>query len=1467
MSRFFIPRWIWTAVAAILAIALLLVIFRLGNQASAGVSLSDPVVWVEDGSNGRLLQINGSTREITAEVSVGSDGDSIVAFPRGRDAVYLNRTTGELGVVGAISLDVDNVSPLAGQSGPIRGSQLEMLADYEASEWTNAYILDDDRTLVFEPGGGLRRDIPNGELGSTAINADGQMVTVTGDASLVGITTDRGLETLITLPALISPDAQHPGLVRSGDSMYLVDSERRVVNEILGQEDLGPTVSICGSLENVQMSGNTLTSSDGDHRILVHDSEAGLLSVSEPAESDCVQIVLGETGTNWGPPVAVDATAYLPNYDNGEILVVDLEERVVLDSFTFGSGNGVPFELEVFDGAVWANEPQGIRAAVVSRDEIQEIFKLGSVSIGGENTDGEGDVGQIVSGAEDDELRGFGREGELFRFDDGGDSGENGGGEDIGVDGEGEGGDATVDGEAPGDADPTEDQLPVDLPNTPLIVPVEQELTEVLDELIANFVFSADTVNVGEEVVLSDESSGGPTSWNWDFGDGTSGAGPEVSKVWDSEGLFTVTLFVSNAAGDQAQQTHEFTVVAVDVLRVPTANFSFGSETIEVGDEIVFTSTSTGDPDTLIWDFGDGTTAAGEQVAHQFTEPGVYPVTLTASNAAGPNTSTALITVVEGVQPPEAKIGRFPGVVEVGQSVTLNSESTNSPTAISWGFDDGDTALGTTVRHAWDAPGTYRIRLSVSNSAGADEDFADIVVEPRVNPPVARFGESTLEIVQGETISFSDLSLNSPTSLSWEFGDGSTAQGANVAHSWDDPGTYTVTLTATNGAGSDSASKTVTVIPLPPNPPTAAFTIPNATVPVNSVVNFTDTSTGDPTSWAWTFGDGTSSTAQNPPHGFATPGTYTVTLTATNAGGSTSISKQIVVVDPPIASFTQAADELDVVFTDTTTNSPTSWEWDFGDGTSSTAQNPSKTYPTAGTYIVTLIATNDAGSSAPFTTTIDVVKRPVAAFTVTTGGLTAQFDNDSFDNPTNSTWDFGDGTTSSSPNPTHTFAASGTYTVTLTASNSAGSDSTSQDVTVALAPPVANFTCNVIGGGVACDGSSSTSATLYSWSAPGSIAQNGVTTDSPSFTYAATGSYDITLTVENSEGLTDSATQTVSVVVPEPPTITNLSVLTNIDGVVELTASASNSPDSWTWTAPGGSISGGTSSTPTITYTADGPVTVTATATNAVGTSAPESIDFTIDLSSPPVLNAITETSNSGGVIGLAANVSNGPVDYAWSAPVGTLSSTTNATPTLTVTANGTYTVNLTITNPDGSDTGSQTFTVTDIVAPLTIASVNQTEAPAGSVALSTTDTGNPTGWSWNVGGSNEGSSTSPTPTFTFGANGNYSGSVTISKAGTAPVTELFTVVVSGLPGPPPVASFTFSPDNAAAPAAVTFNSAGSTAEPGATFTWNFGDGSTGTGATATHTYANPGTYSATLTVTNPDTQSSTTPAQTVTVS
>jgi len=157
-----------------------------------------------------------------------------------------------------------------------------------------------------------------------------------------------------------------------------------------------------------------------------------------------------------------------------------------------------------------------------------------------------------------------------------------------------------------------------------------------------------------------------------------------------------------------------------------------------------------------------------------------------------------------------------------------------------------------------------------------------------------------------------------------------------------------------------------------PEIPVADFTADITTVNKGGSVQFTDVSTGSPTSWSWTFTGGTpaTSTLQNPSVTYNTVGTYTVELTATNVTGSDSETKAafITVIDPPVANFTAdntSINEGDAVqFTDVSTGSPTSWSWTINGGTpaTSTAQNPSITYSTAGTYTVSLTATNADGS-------------------------------------------------------------------------------------------------------------------------------------------------------------------------------------------------------------------------------------------------------------------------------------------------------------------------------------------------------------------------------------------------------------------------------------------------------------------------------------------------------------------------
>ena len=1452
MNRLLTGRALAATAALLALLAIIFFVFRLGNQASAGVSLDDPVVWVENERRGEILQINGATGEVTAQVSVGEVGDSLVAIPRGRDAVYLNRTTGELGVIGAVSLEVDNFDSLEPASGLLTGDQLVLLGDLSVS--TDAYVVDEDLVLVVEPGAGIRLPIPTSEgLADVELDQDGALLAITADGTQVGISSGRGLVPHVTLPTPIA-NAPLPRLARAGSSLFVVDVARRTVNEILPEGDLGTTTCVAGSLEDVRVGRSYVTSSSAAAAVIVHDPDRNVVSVSQPSESDCFEIEVDVASTNFGDPVAVDRFGYLPNWGTGSIEVVDLEERIHVDTLRFLNRSDIEFELEVFDNAVWVNDPEGIQAGVVRGSELTRITKIPERAVFDQaDESGDGTPGLFAEdgGGGDNEDVALGDSGQ-FLIDDVAPVVLGAGGQDsIEAD------DATQVGE--NFVDRAEQVAQADL-QVPLIFDEEQQTEEQV--LAANFSFSADTVNVGEEVRFIDDSTGNPISWNWSFDDGTGAEGPDVTKAWETEGEWTVELFVRDDAGNEASQSKVITVVSVDVTPPPTANFNFRSATIEVGEAVLFEDDSTGDPEVFVWDFGDGSTGVGSSIEHAFDAPGVYDVELTVSNSAGSDATVAQITVISATLPPQAIIAQLPSrVIETGQSIQFRSESTNSPTSVSWNFGNG-TAQGSEVRNSWSLPGTYDVRLTVSNSAGSDEAVTTILVQDPINPPIARFGQSDLQAFVDQPLSFNDLSLNNPDSITWEFGDNSSASGPNVSHAWERPGSYTITLRVENEAGFDELTKIVTILPPPPDPPIANFTIGSATVPVNSVLVFNDSSINDPAQWSWDFGDGSTSSAQNPTHAFSVPGDYLVELTVSNVSGADNVTKTIRVVDPPIANFSTTVSELVVDFSDLSSNGPTNWSWDFGDGTSSTAQNPTKTYA-PGVYQVTLIASNAAGSSTPFVFQVTAEEAPDAAFSVTSSGLTAQFMDLSTKNPATWLWDFGDGTTSSSQDPSHTYATPDTYLVQLTTSNGAGADSVTQTVTVELAPPVAAFTCSAVGGGVACDGMASTGTTVWSWSSPNAAVSTGTATPTPSFTFVTSGTYAITLEAANAVGTTDTVTQDITVVVPQPPTIGAINVTANTNGVVELSAVASESPTGWMWTAPGAAIAGGATATPTLTYTTPGSKTITAVATNAVGSSVPFPTTIVVTIVAPPVVTNVATTPNAGGVVLLAGTATNGPVAWAWNIPGGTLAAGDGtSTPTFSFPSNGTYPGSVTATNPDGTS-APFTFSVTVSNLVPVVTSTSVTANAGGSATLFATASNSPTVWSWTMpGGTVTNGAGTSSPTYSFPANGTYTGTVVASNAAGNSAPATVTVVISSFPSPP-VANFTWV--EIAPPLEVRLSDA-STAAPGATYNWNYGGGTQVGGSTTDPRvlYPGPGTYTVTLTVT--DAGGTDTSTQTITV-
>lgn len=155
--------------------------------------------------------------------------------------------------------------------------------------------------------------------------------------------------------------------------------------------------------------------------------------------------------------------------------------------------------------------------------------------------------------------------------------------------------------------------------------------------------------------------------------------------------------------------------------------------------------------------------------------------------------------------------------------------------------------------------------------------------------PVANFSQNTTEGENSLTVGFTDESVYNATSWFWDFGDGDNSTDQNPTHTFD-AGTFNVSLMATGTGGSDNYTVYSAVFVDSIDPPTANFTATPTSGSAPLTVEFTDTSTGTPTSWLWDFGDGETSTEQNPLHEFPSTGSYTVTLTATNAAGSDSIS-------------------------------------------------------------------------------------------------------------------------------------------------------------------------------------------------------------------------------------------------------------------------------------------------------------------------------------------------------------------------------------------------------------------------------------------------------------------------------------------------------------------------------------------------------------------------------------------------
>lgn len=820
------------------------------------------------------------------------------------------------------------------------------------------------------------------------------------------------------------------------------------------------------------------------------------------------------------------------------------------------------------------------------------------------------------------------------------------------------------------------------------------ETEDYLVNLISVPLPVADFTDTGDPIVnFTDASSGFPATWNWDFGDGNISTEQNPVNAYTENGIYNTCLTVTNITGSNT------ICQDVNISTYVDANAAF----VFSGDPtVLFTDNSIGTDLTWYWDFNDETTSTEQNPEHTFLINGDYSVCLTANNIF--STSTVCQTVTIAAYIPLNSNFSFTG----NPSVAFNDLSTGGASEWFWDFGDGNNSTEQNPLHTYLTNNMYTVCLTVGNGEIENTFCQDVIIDSYLSP-LSNFNYSGDPVVN-----FTDASLNNPLNWYWDFNDGFSSTEQNPIHNFITNGEYLVCLTAGNIEGENTSCQTV-VIENNINTPIADFNYSG-----DPIVTFNDLSANTPDAWFWDFGDGITTTEQNPIHHYTTNGTFNVCLTAENIAGNNTICQTITITQnlvTPITAFNFSGDPT-VIFSDASSNEPDTWNWNFGDGNFSTLQNPEHTYLNNGIYEVCLTAGNAAGSAELCQNiTIASYAAPVTEFSFT-GTPEVSFTDLSIDVPAEWNWNFDDGATSNEQNPTHLFTENGTYNVCLTAGNMHGANTICHYVIISsyLAPvaefsysgdPTFNFTDNTLN-----------NPDAWYW-----VFGDGVISEeqNPSHTYAENGIFNVCLLVTNELG-SDVICKSITVSGYAVTPVAEFSFTG--DPTINFTDESSNLPTSWSWDFGDGSTS--TLQNPTHHYLTNGTYTACLTVNNIAGTDTKCEV-IIVDTYLTPV--ALFNYSGDPSVTFNDMTV-NAPTSWVWDFGDGAYSEFQN--PYHTYSTNGTYTVCLTATGAGGSDTWCDDVTITaNDVAP--VADFTYT-IDKNTISFNDNSVGTATEWLWDFG-------------------------------------------------------------------------------------------------------------------------------------
>ncbi|MEI7433833.1 MAG: PKD domain-containing protein [Methanomicrobiales archaeon] len=902
-------------------------------------------------------------------------------------------------------------------------------------------------------------------------------------------------------------------------------------------------------------------------------------------------------------------------------------------------------------------------------------------------------------------------------------------------------------------------------------------VTAPVDPPVASFTPNQTTGSAPLTVLFTDTSTNNPTSWNWSFGDTTwynttISSQRNATHSYAAPGSYTAQLIVANAGGSNTTVPGTTISVTPAPPAPPIASFTPNQTTGSAPLTVLFTDTSTNNPTSWNWSFGDttwyNTTISSQRNAtHSYAAPGSYTAQLIVANAGGSNTTVPGTTISVTPAPPSANFTASPTAGFKPLYVQFTDTSATGITNWLWKFGiDQYSAGAQNPDFTYNQIGNYTVNLTVTNASGITTLSKPnyIVV---TNQPVANFTANQTNGPVPLNVQFTDSSLYA-TSWYWEFGDGTNSTDQSPSHLYTAVGVRDVRLKVFN-AGGEGIPKNITITSRNPCP-VANFTVNKTIGDIPLKVQFTDQSTGTITTRNWDFGDGGTSVEPNPVHTYLTPNVYTVRLEVLNSDCSNISTKQNLInaTQPkPVAAFggfpaTGTVNETVFHFIDQSTNNPTSWLWNFGDGTYNTTQNPTHIYQLKGNYIIILTASNAGGSDTRTGAAPLVVKNPraIANFTGTpTLGsipLTVQFTDTSSNFPDTSAWDFGDNTFARDiRNPVHTYNQAGTYTVTLavndTTAGQPASTLTRPAYITVVKTPIAQFDADPKSGTVPLfvrfTDHSQGNPIRFSWKfGDGTVS----TARNPTHNYQRPGVYTVTETVQNLAGFNTTVKQNLITVTDLPQAGFIVNATSGIaPTTIQFTDISTGTPpvSSWNWDFGDGS-SHSVQQNPVHTYppgvysvqliVSNGIKSNTVTKSSLITIGTPTGADFKMKpVEGGDVPLMIQFTDNSAG---------NPILIYKWQFGDGYVSKDPN--PVHTYMKPGNYTVTLTITANNGA---LSTVSKELILTGTPVASFKATPT-AGSVPLTVqfTDTSSnaPTKWFWTFGDGTYGNERNPVHTY-----------------------------------------------------------------------------------------------------------------------